>query len=142
MYTFRPLNGEGAVIANIPVTVSELQSLRNTLVMALDHNPSTPKFAEAMAPARALVGDDTLTRWVAELQKIRTEGEREGHINFTFEDWITHWHIADFIDRKWTVAGVECVWPAESTERAQEVPRMSDQPMEDSGPDQTPPPEL
>lgn len=104
MYTFRPLD-EDRVIADIPTTALELHHLRNTLVMALDYNPSSDEFVRAMEPSRTHLGA-AFPEWIAALQKIKADGERSGHINFTFEDWISHWYVADFIDRRWTVAAI------------------------------------
>jgi hypothetical protein len=115
MFTFTPLDEGDRVIANIPLTLTELHDLRTVLQSALDYNPSTNDFAEAMEPARKLLGPVAFSRWLLALKTIRTNGERESYMNFMFEDWISTWRIVDFIDRVWTVAEVSRAWtdPAE-----------------------------
>jgi hypothetical protein len=108
MYMFQPVDSAGAPIITVQMTGMDLQIVRNTLVMALDYNPGMSEFGRAMEPVRAQLGD-AFEPWLHELQKIKTDGERVGHINFTFEDWLTEWYIADFIDHRWTVAKIEHV---------------------------------
>ena len=115
MFTFTPIDGD-RTIANVQMTIDELHELRNTLQMALDYNPSTSDFVQAMQPARVQLGPAAWASWMISLQKIRTEGECEGKINFMFEDWISSWRVSDFIDRTWTCAKVSRVW-ADQAER-------------------------
>jgi len=105
MFTFTPLDGD-QVIATLTLTLDELHDLRTTLQTALDHNPGTNEFAAAFEPARAQLGPVVFARWLLALKKIRTPGERDGVMCFMFEDWISTWRIADFIDLNWTVARV------------------------------------
>lgn len=122
MFIFTPLN-DGKAIADVRLTADELHELRDTLQMALDYNPSSAKFAEAMEPARKSLGDAWI-EWITALQKIKTTGEREGIIYFCLEDWISSWRIADFIDLVWTVAKVRD--ETDSPSRDEPTPTVSE----------------
>jgi len=108
MFTFTPLNNSVG-IADIALTIDELHDLRDTVQTALNYNPGSKEFAQAMEPARSQLGA-AWDPWMLELQNIHTDGECEQNINFMFEDWISSWRISDFIDLVWTVARVSRVW--------------------------------
>lgn len=86
------------------VDTKNLYQIYEILIMALDHNPSTAKFAELMQPIQKFVDDPVLfSAWIIELQKIKTEVERPDAMCFTFEDYIDEWFIVDFIDQRFLV---------------------------------------
>lgn len=107
-------------IDRIEISSFDLQELKSIVMMALDHNPSDPKFAESMQQAVPLLGQSTIDTWLVYLQTITTDGETPESINFVIEDWIDTWRIADFIDIVWPIARIEYDTDSTSVEETKE----------------------
>ena len=94
-----------ATMASFEITEKQQIMLYETLIMALDYNPSTEMFASRIAVVHDIIDGrkDDIDLWITALQKITTKVERPGSMCFVLEDWLDEWYIADFIDQRYLV---------------------------------------
>jgi hypothetical protein len=91
---------DGTEIFREEMTSIDIEKLRETLMMALDANPNTAAFRDAM------IGYNP--EWIAALQKINLEyySHTENIVCYRLVDWEVEWFIDDFVDARFRIAAI------------------------------------